>query len=242
MPDDARPAASPRKRLSLDVVLTGAVALIERDGAKALSMRSLGRELGVEAMALYRYVPNFEALLDAVVNQVVDAMLDDSQTEAQPDEDWRAFLTRQAHGVRRIAVAQPQIFPLIATRTPDAPWIRPPLRSLRWIEEFLAGLLERGFADAGATAAYRSFTSFLLGNLLLEVSARGVDTGPVEEADIEAPDEDTAGELAPYPAVSRLADQLAEDHADEEFQASLTNLLDRLEHLNGLPSPAARGR
>lgn len=238
--DDARPA-SPRKRLSLEIILSGAVALIEREGARALSMRSLGRELGVEAMSLYRYIPNYDALLDAVVNSVVDMMLDDPQMAVEPDEDWRAFLTRQAHGVRRIAIDKPQVFPLIATRTPDAPWIRPPLRSLRWIEEFLGGLLARGFADAGATTAYRSFTSFLLGNLLLEVSARGVDTGPVEEADIERPDADTADELRPYPAVSRLAEQLAENHADEEFQASLTNLLDRLEHLNGLPSPAARG-
>lgn len=241
MTSDSRPS-SPRKRLSLEIVLAGAVALIDRNGVRALSMRSLGRELGVEAMALYRYVPNFEALLDAVVNQVVDAMLDDLQVHAQPDNDWRAFLTQQAHGVRSIAVDKPQVFPLIATRTPSAPWIRPPLRSLRWVEEFLVGLLERGFAEAGATAAYRSFTSFLLGNLLLEVSARGVDTGPVEETDVEPLSEATEDELAPYPAVSRLAGLLAEDHADEEFQASLTNLLDRLEHLNGLPSPAAQGR
>ena len=241
MPDDAHKAASPRKRLSLEIVLTGASALIERDGARALSMRSLGRELGVEAMALYRYVPNFDALLDAVVDRVVDAMLDDPQMQPAADEDWRAFLTRQAHGVRRIAIDKPQVFPLIATRTPSAPWIRPPLRSLRWIEEFLAGLLMRGFADAGAAAAYRSFTSFLLGNLLLEVSARGVDTGPVEEIDVELLDDEDQDELAPYPAVSRLAGLLAQDHAHEEFQASLTDLLDRLEHLNGLPSPAGRG-
>jgi len=204
-------------------------------------MRALGRELGVEAMALYRYVPNFDALLDAVVNQAVDQMLDDPQMSAVEDDDWRAFLTRQAHGVRRIAVHQPQLFPLIATRTPSAPWIRPPLRSLRWVEEFLAGLLERGFADAGAAAAYRAFSSFLLGHLLLEVSARGVDTGPVEETDVEAPHEATADMLAPFPAVARLAEQLAEDHAAEEFQASLTSLLDRLEHLNSLPSPTALG-
>lgn len=231
----------PRKRLSQALVLNGAVALIERDGARALSMRALGRELDVEAMALYRYVPNFDALLDAVVNRVVDAMLDDPMMQSQPDDDWRAFLSQQAHGVRSIAVGQPQLFPLIATRTPSAPWIRPPLRSLRWIEEFLAGLLERGFADAGAAAAYRSFASFLLGHLLHEVSARGVDTGPVAESDVEAPHEGTAGELAAYPAVSRLAQQLAEDHADEEFQASLTSLLDRLEHLNALPSPHSLG-
>ena len=230
-----------RARLSVQVVLDGAVSVIERDGARALTMRALGRELGVEAMALYRYVPNFDALLDAVVNRAVDAMLDDIRMRPDQDEDWRAFLTRQAHGVRSIAVEQPQLFPLVATRTPTAPWIRPPLRSLRWIEEFLAGLLSRGFADAGAAAAYRAFTSFLLGHLLLEVSGRGVDTGPVGEVDVEAPHEATADELAPYPAVSRLSELLAEDRAAEEFQASLTSLLDRLEHLNSLPSPTSLG-
>ncbi len=231
----------PRQRLSLEIVLAGAVRLIERDGARALSMRALGRELGVEAMALYRYVPSFDALLDAVVDQVVDAMLDDPQLQPQDGDDWRAFLTRQAYGVRRIAVGQPQVFPLIATRTPGAPWIRPPLRSLRWVETFLSGLLARGFSDVGAAAAYRAFTSFLLGHLLLEVSARGVDTGPVEEVDVRARPETTIDLLSPYPAVSRLAQELALDRAGEEFQSSLTSLLDRLDHLNALSSPIALG-
>ena len=57
-----------RGRLSLVAVLDGAVRLIERDGARALTMRALGRDLGVEAMALYRYVPNFDALLDSVAD------------------------------------------------------------------------------------------------------------------------------------------------------------------------------
>jgi len=237
----AGPAAGKRGRLSTEIVVDAALGIIDRDGVRTLSMRGLGRELGVEAMALYRYVGNFEDLLDAIVNQVVDRMLDDPAMQPTEQDDWRAFLTRQAHGVRSIAVAQPQVFPLIATRTPSAPWIRPPLRSLRWIEEFLAGLLDRGFADAGAAAAYRAFTSFLLGHLLLEVSARGVDTGPVEEPDVVPLDASAAEQLAAYPAVARLAEQLAQQNADEEFQSALTSLLDRLEQLNGLPSPTGRG-
>ncbi len=67
----------------------------------------------------------------------------------------------------------PQVFPLIATRPPAAPWLRPPLRSLRWMESFLSTLHSCGFADDAAVAAYRGFSSFLLGHLLLEVSALG---------------------------------------------------------------------
>ncbi len=90
-------------------------------------------------------------------------------------------------------------------------------------------------------AAYRAFTSFLLGHLLLEVSARGADTGPVAQADVAEPAAGDSPEPRPYPAVSRLAQELAEDHGEQEFQASLTSLLDRLEHLNGLPSESSLG-
>ena len=55
--------------------------------------------------------------------------------------------------------------------SPAAPWLRPPLRSLRWVEQFLTGLLQRRLADDGAAEAYRAFTSFLLGHFLLELSA-----------------------------------------------------------------------
>jgi hypothetical protein len=42
-----------------------------------------------------------------------------------------------AHGVRRHARAHPHTVPLVATRPPDAPWINPPLRSVRWVEAML---------------------------------------------------------------------------------------------------------
>ena len=42
--------------LTRERVLTAAVALADRDGIEGLSMRKLGQELGVEAMALYRHV------------------------------------------------------------------------------------------------------------------------------------------------------------------------------------------
>lgn len=210
--------------------------LVELEGPRALSMRRLGDRLGVAGMSLYRHVANREALMDGLVDRIVDAMLERPDVRPDPDDDWRAFLTRLAHGVRQIALEQPALFPLVATHPPTAPWLRPPLRSLRWVEEFLAGLLSRGFADEGAVAAYRAFSSFLLGHLLLEVGAKGVTTGPVDEVppDAVAPEEVDAT-LEAYPALSRLQSDLAQDRAAAEFQASLTSLLDRLEQLNALP-------
>ena len=140
-------------------------------------------------------------------------------------QDWRDYLRRLAYGVRRIALAHPQVFPLVATRPPAAPWVRPPLRSLRWMESFLQTLLSWGFSDKGAVAAYRAFSSFLLDHLLLEVSGLGVDIGPIDEAD---PDQPPGGDLSEYPHLQRLQHELSQDHSATEFEQSLENLLERL--------------
>ena len=46
------------------------------------------------------------------------------------------------------------VFPLIVTRPPAAPWIRPPLRSLRWLESFFSVMDDAGFMP-GITSAFR---------------------------------------------------------------------------------------
>ncbi|MFL6134665.1 MAG: WHG domain-containing protein, partial [Nocardioidaceae bacterium] len=133
---------------------------------------------------------------------------------------------RLAHGVRRVALAHPKAFPLVASRPPEAPWLRPPLRSLKWVEAFLHGLGGEGFSDDAAVAAYRAFTSFLLGHLLLEVSTLGADVGPLDVIDDQEDANDKS--LAPYPTVGRLSSSLAEDHTAVEFEESLEELLNRI--------------
>lgn len=223
---DGRPAPSERNPLDRERIVAAAIAFIDEHGLPGLSMRRLGGVLGVEAMSLYRYVPGRENLLDAVVERIVDEMREDPDVLEEPRHGWQDFLQRLAHGVRRIALAHPKIFPLVASRPPEAPWLRPPLRSLSWVEVFLDGLIAEGFDDATAVAAYRSFTSFLLGHLLLEVSTLGADVGPLDVLD----DSEDANEksIGPYPTVRRLRGALAEDHAAAEFEEALEGLLDRV--------------
>src|SRR6266571_1791979 len=103
-------------------------------------MRRLGRQLNVEAMSLYAYVQSRENLLDGVIAAVVYDLFDDPDTQLMDTASWQDYLVQVANGVRRSALAHPRVFPLVATRPPEAPWIRPPLRSLRWVESFLASL------------------------------------------------------------------------------------------------------
>jgi len=144
-------------------------------------------------------------------------------------DGWQDYLRRVAHGVRGVALEHPQVFPLVATRPPSAPWIRPPLRSLAWIEAFLHALRSQGFGEQQSVEAYKAFTSFLLGHLLLEVAGLQVPIGPEETGRIESSSEST--DLRGFPTVRKVARQLAEDTAAEEFSASLENLMRRLGHL-----------
>lgn len=219
------PLPSERQPLSTERIVDAAVAFIDEHGLPGLTMRRLGTELGVEAMALYRYVPGKEDLLDAVVDRMIARMRADADVLDEPRDGWQDFLVRLAHGVRRIALEHPKAFPLVASRPPEAPWLRPPLRSLDWVEVFLTGLLSEGFTDEAAVAAYRAYTSFLLGHLLLEVANHGADVGPLDVLDDE---QGTPDGLDAYPTVQRLRAALSQDRAAVEFEESLEGLLDRM--------------
>lgn len=212
-----------RSGLDTRRILDAAVLFIDEYGLRALTMQRLGAYLGVEGMALYRYVPGREALLDGVVEAVVDELFGDPEVHLEAHAGWVDYLQRLAHGLRRIALSHPEVFPLVATRPPAAPWVRPPLRSLRWIESLLTVMIDAGFSDENAAAVYRAFSSFLLGYLLLEVSSMGVETGPVEE-----PDAAGVEDLSRYPILQRLEPHLSIDVAAQDFEEALEALLDRV--------------
>jgi len=222
---EGRPPPSARRPLSRERIVDAAISFIDDHGLPGLTMRRLGNELGVEAMALYRYVPGKEDLLDAVVERLIEGMRRDDDVLDTPRDGWQDFLIRLAHGVRRVALEHPKAFPLVASRPPEAPWLRPPLRSLAWVEVFLAGLLSEGFTEEAAVASYRAYTSVLLGHLLLEVSNHGADVGPLDVLDDRSGDD---GAVHDYPHVERLRGALSEDHAAAEFEESLEELLNRM--------------
>ncbi len=217
-----------RAPLTRDRIVATALLLLEERGLAGLTMRELGSALDVEAMSLYRYVPGREELLDAVVERVLEPLFLDVDVRREPVDGWQDFLVRLAHGVRRIAVTHPQAFPLVASRPPDAPWLRPPLRSVAWVELFLAALTSSGFDDRSAADAYRSFTSFLLGTLLLEVAARGAKITPADNPSLEREQPHGSLPAGDFPTVTRLRAELERDEADVEFGEALEDLVDRI--------------
>ena len=82
--------------------------------------------------------------------------------------------------------------------------------------------------ETAAVKAYRAFSSFLLGHLLLEVSQKGVKISPEDKPE-GAPAAAAATDLTEYPTVVRLESLLSLDESAAEFEEALENLLERLE-------------
>ena len=225
--------AGDRPPLSRERIVAAAIAFVDRRGLNALTMRRLGTELGVEAMSLYRYVAGRDDLLEGMVDQMVTQLhLDPSSGRPGPGDGWQAYLQWLAHGVRQLVQDHPHVFPLIATRHPAAPWLRPPLRSLGVVEDFLGTLVARGFTDDAAVAAYRAFSSFLLGHLLLEAAMLGSRTAPA--VDIEDTGRSGAAtsrtvDLREFPFLRGWRTACRRTTRPRRFERALEDLLDRLE-------------
>jgi AcrR family transcriptional regulator len=126
----------PRDALSYDRVLQAALALVDAHGLESLSMRRLGSDLGVEAMSLYRHVANKNALLDAMVDAIVQTWVDDAHPAA---DDWRARLASIMHRAHRALLERPWAVELVTVRprVGDA--------RLRYAEAVTTALLDGGF-------------------------------------------------------------------------------------------------
>jgi AcrR family transcriptional regulator len=152
------------RKITREVVLAAALAIIDRDGAEALSMRGLARALGRDPMILYRHAPNKAALLDGVTETVL------AQLHVDPaDPDWSAQLRAVARRYRALALAHPHVVPLLVTRPLATPLALRPPGTLRPLEDILTLLTRAGFTGPDALHIYRALFGFLHGHVLNEL-------------------------------------------------------------------------
>jgi AcrR family transcriptional regulator len=157
-------AANGTGKITREVVLAAALALIDAEGADALSMRRLARALDRDPMILYRHAPNKAALLDGVTETVLAPL-----TVDPADPDWAAQLRTVARRYRALALAHPNVVPLLVTRPLATPLALRPPGTLRPLEDILALLTRAGFSGADALHIYRALFGFLHGHILNEL-------------------------------------------------------------------------
>ncbi|MEU9169730.1 TetR/AcrR family transcriptional regulator [Streptomyces sp. NPDC048420] len=208
-------------------MLAAALDLVDREGLSTLSMRRLGAELGVEAMALYRYAASKDDLLDGLVEALYLELEErlSADPEAATEGAWRSELHRIARAMYEVCLAHPQAVPLLATRMLAVPLARRPLAVLRDHERVLALLRQAGLDEARASAVFRAFTAWLLGYVSVELRPtvdNPEETDPAFRLGLHR--------LSPQelPMLRETAAALAEPGGQEELATGLDALLDRL--------------
>ncbi|MCO5970081.1 TetR/AcrR family transcriptional regulator [Actinoallomurus soli] len=201
----------PRPRsLTESQIAAAALAVIDRDGLAALTMRAVARELGTGTMSLYRYVDDREQLEALIVERVLGAV----DTTPPAGGPWRERLVTMVERVRDAVAAHPEVVPLTLTHRQSSP------SNLRWAETVLGILTEAGVDGERRVIALRSLIAYVVGAIQLE------HLGPLSGAGTRRIAALPAGEFPLMAETGRLA---AGVPADEEFRAGLAVLLTGLE-------------
>lgn len=207
-------------------MLDKAVALADKDGIEALSMRKLGQALGVEAMSLYKHVANRGELVAAMVDSVVE------QFELPDDEPaWDVAIRRCAIRAHDLLIEHPWAcgHALVPSdlRTIGGPRIR-------YMEWLLRRLREAGFSPDLAYSAYHTLDSHIFGFTLWQLGHANA-TRAIASTDGEAMEELVARileQMRPrYPYLAEHGEQhMAADapNGRQEFEFGLDLILDGL--------------
>jgi AcrR family transcriptional regulator len=215
-----QPNAGSRRRtpLTRERVLQTAVRRADASGIESLSMRKLGQELGVEAMALYHHFANKEDL----VNGMVDLVFGEIELPARSG-NWRAAMRQRAIAVRDALLRHRWAIGLMESRR------RPGIANLRHHDAVIGSLRAGGFDIAMAAHAYSLLDSYIYGFALTKMNLpfeSSDDIADVAQSMLEpfTPDE--------FPnMVEILTDHVMKpgyNHGDE-FEYGLDLILDGLE-------------
>jgi len=156
--DEAR-GSQRREPLTRERVVEAALRVMDAGGLEAVTMRRIGRELGVEAMSLYNHVRDKEDLLDAVTEMVMGKF-----QIPDPTGDWVVDAKAMAREWRRLLRMHPNVMRLLAER-------HKPLESMdsfRPMEAALEVLGQLDLPPRDAAQAFNAFGSYIMGFVLME--------------------------------------------------------------------------
>ena len=167
--------------LSRDRILKAAFAIADKRGLEAVTMRSVAGRLDVEAMSLYHHVPSKKAMLNGLVDLLI-------QVAAMPAGEVTAeeWIRGTAAGLRSLAQQHPRLVPLLSTRPVP---LDDPASALPF-EAGLAAFTRSGYGLADGFAALQAVAVALLAMTQLEAIATLEERTEEESALAALPVED----------------------------------------------------
>ncbi len=200
-----------RLPLTIARIVGAATELLDTGDGVELSMRSLAAKLGVDPMAIYRHLPNKQAVIQAVLEALV------AEIEPPPPHgDWRGRVAVICRAYRAAAHRHPGAFRLLY---PHPQMIR---SELRVNEAFYVALLEAGLSEEDAVRGATMLLNFAAGFGLDEV------TGWLTPRDESERHELARLNTSLYPATRRVLGFIQPTKLDDDFEFGLRVLLDGL--------------
>ncbi len=222
MTTQAKAPADRRVPLTRDRVMRAAIDLADASGLESLTMRTLGQELGVGPMALYRHVRNKDDIVDGIVDLVF------GEIDPPPvGTDWKTAMRDRAISLREVLSRHRWATGLMESRTTPGP------ANLGHHDAVIGSLRAAGFDMAMAAHAYSLLDSYIYGFAQTQMNLPFESTTDIAEVAQEM--------LAPFPlnAYPNLAAFITEhamqpgyDYGDE-FEYGLDLILDGLERALG---------
>lgn len=207
----------PRGALNRERVLRAAMELADEGGIESLTMRELGRRLGVEAASLYNHVNGKDDLLDGMADLAAGEI--DLPSDAV---DWKDAMRRRAASAREVFSRHPWASSLMDSREHDGP------AQLSYADRVLGTLLGAGFPPREAANAFLVLDAYAYGFQRQQSSLslpEGVDTFDVAEEIL------TTIPSEAYPSLMRIARDFAANPDDDSavFDFGLGLILEGLE-------------
>jgi AcrR family transcriptional regulator len=134
-------------------VLRAALQVVDREGLQALTVHRVAKRLGSGTMSLYHHVPDKQALLEGILDLVLD------EIEIPPDEldHWAERFKSLVRGVRGAILRHPPVLPVLTSQQPTTP------AALRLMEEAFDALRQGGLSPVEAAHVYRVVGSYTIG-------------------------------------------------------------------------------
>lgn len=142
-------------------MIAAALALVDREGIEALTMRRLAADLGVEAMSLYHWFPSKASILDGVIEAIIREM---DGLPLPPNGAPAEILTDMGRSYRRALLAHPNVFTVVAARPLTT------VEGILLIERALEALRRSGFSPGQAISSVRTLAAYVLGAVAVELA------------------------------------------------------------------------
>jgi AcrR family transcriptional regulator len=209
----------PAAALSRDQIADTALAIADREGIDAVSIRRLARELRSGAMSLYHYFDTRDELLELMADRIAAEMV-------VPDlpADWREALRAIAEHSRRAFSRHPWLHSALHDRMRVTPNL---MRHIEQSAQAIQPLFEAGHDPAVLSTLVAAVDDYTVGYTIRE----GIAVGPEERARgiVEAFQEPYIQALldsGEFPLLSRFVEEGGELPETQRFEQGLDWLLD----------------